>query len=108
MIIYNVTISLVDPKIEEEWLHWMITKHIPNVMNTGCFLNYKICKLMVEDEITYAIQYTCKDLATLEEYQTEFSPVLQTEHNEKYKGKFGAFRSLLEIVHEQKDGKSKS
>ena len=66
MIIYNVTISLVDPTIHEEWLHWMKTKHIPDVMHTGCFLSNKICRLMVDDEITYAIQYTCKDLATLE------------------------------------------
>ena len=101
MIIYNVTVSLVDSTIQEEWLNWMKTKHIPDVMNTGCFLSNKICKLMVDDEITYAIQYTCKDLATLEKYQTNFSPTLQAEHNVKYKGKFGAFRSLLEIVHEQ-------
>lgn len=101
MIIYNVTVSLVDSSIHEEWLHWMKTKHIPDVMNTGCFINNKICRLMVDDEITYAIQYTCKDLTTLEKYQTEFSPKLQSEHTEKYRGKFGAFRSLLEIVHEQ-------
>ena len=73
MIIYNVTVSLVDPTIHEEWLNWMKTKHIPDVMNTGCFLSNKICKLMVDDEITYAIQYTCKNLDTLEKYQTEFS-----------------------------------
>ena len=101
MIIYNVTLSLVDPTIHEEWLHWMKTKHIPDVMDTGCFVNNKICRLMVDDEITYAIQYTCKDLATLGKYLTEFSPELQAEHTEKYRGKFGAFRSLLEIVHEQ-------
>ena len=100
MIIYNVTISLVDPTIHEEWLHWMKTKHIPDVMNTGCFHGNKICRLMVDDEITYAIQYTCKDLATLEKYQQEFSSELQTEHTERYRGKFGAYRSLLEIVHE--------
>ena len=27
---------------------------------------------MVDDEITYAIQYTCKNLATLEKYQQDF------------------------------------
>ena len=27
---------------------------------------------MVDDEITYAIQYTCKDLATLYKYQRSF------------------------------------
>ena len=101
MIIYNITVSLVDPTIQEEWLNWMKTKHIPEVMDTGCFISNKICKLIADDEITYAIQYTCKDLATLEKYQTEFSPSLQEEHKKKYKGKFGAFRSLLEIVHEQ-------
>ena len=101
MIIYNVTISLVDPTIHEEWLHWMKTKHIPDVMNTGCFLSNKIYRLMVDDEITYAIQYTCKDLATLEKYEQEFLPKLQAEHSEKYRRKFGAFRSLLEIIHEQ-------
>ena len=56
---------------------------------------------MSDDEITYAIQYTCKDLDTLEKYQTEFSKSLQEEHKKKYRRKFGAFRSLLEIVHEQ-------
>lgn len=101
MIIYNVTVSLVDATIHEEWLNWMKTKHIPKVMDTGCFLSNKICKLISDDEITYAIQYTCKDLATLEKYQTEFSQSLQEEHKKKYRRKFGAFRSLLEIVHEQ-------
>ena len=41
MIIYNVTVSLVDQTIHEEWLNWMKTKHIPDVMNTGCFLSNK-------------------------------------------------------------------
>ena len=72
MIIYNVTVSLIDQTIQEDWLHWMKTKHIPDVMNTGCFVKNKICRLMVDDEITYAIQYTCKDLATLEKYHQDF------------------------------------
>lgn len=101
MIIYNVTVSLVDKTIHEEWLHWMKTKHIPDVMKTNCFKSNKICRLMVEDEITYAIQYTCEDLATLEKYQSKFAVDLQADHNKKYKGKFGAFRSILKIVHQQ-------
>ena len=92
MIIYNVTVILLDPTIHEEWLNWMKTKHIPDVMNTGCFLSNKICRLMVDDEITYAIQYTCKDLATLEKYQQEFHQHYKRTHR-KYRGKFGAFRS---------------
>lgn len=101
MIIYNVTVSL-DPSIHEDWLQWMKETHIPDVMNTNCFIDNKICRLMVDDEITYAIQYTCKDEATLEHYQASFAPQLQEEHRARYRGKFGAFRTLLEIVHEHK------
>ena len=39
--------------------------HIPEVMDTGYFLDNKICRLLVEDEITYAIQYFCKNMDTL-------------------------------------------
>ena len=69
MIIYNVTVSLVDQSIHQDWLKWMKEIHIPEVMDTGYFLDNKICRLLVEDEITYAIQYTCKDMDTLNEYQ---------------------------------------
>jgi hypothetical protein len=99
MIIYNVTISL-DPSIHKEWLDWMINKHIPDVMDTGYFLENKICKLLVDDEVTYAIQYTCKDTNTLEMYQKKCSVKLQEEHNEKFRDKFGAFRTILEIIHQ--------
>ena len=62
MILYNVTVSLVDQSIHQDWLKWMKEIHIPEVMDTGYFLDNKICRLLVEDEITYAIQYACKDM----------------------------------------------
>jgi hypothetical protein len=34
MILYNVTVS-VDPEIHDEWLAWMKSKHIPDVLATG-------------------------------------------------------------------------
>jgi hypothetical protein len=101
MIIYNVTINI----IEEEhcnWLEWMKNSHIPKVIKTGCFNDYKICKLLTsqEDEtgITYAIQYTCNSLNDLNFYQANFAPQLQKEHSEKFAGKFVAFRSILETI----------
>ncbi len=100
MIVYNVTVSL-DSSIHEEWLHWMKTKHIPDVMNTGIFIENKVCRLLVDDEITYAIQYTCESTEKLNEYNEKYAAELQKEHTEKYRGKFGSFRSLLEIVHQQ-------
>lgn len=97
MIIYNVTVS-IDQSIHEDWLQWMKEVHIPEVMETGFFLENKVCRLMVDDEITYAIQYTCENIDKLNEYQEKYAPNLQEKHTNRYRGKFGAFRTLLEIV----------
>ncbi len=98
-IIYNVTVN-IENDVREEWLQWMKQKHIPDVMQTGYFMENKICKVLVDEEqgTTYSIQYTCESRERLEEYQREHSPKLQREHAEKFANKFVAFRTLLEIV----------
>jgi hypothetical protein len=99
MIIYNVTV-LIEYATEKEWVEWMQSKHIPDIMSTGRFINYKMCRIITEadDGVSYAIQYTCKDMETLHEYQAKEAPELQKEHADKYAGKFAAFRTLLEVV----------
>ncbi len=100
MIIYNVTLN-VDESIHVEWLEWMKSKHIPDVMATGQFVESKIFKLLTpspEIGVTYAIQYTLNSMNDLEKYQREFSNNLQKETIEKYGGKFHAFRTVLETV----------
>lgn len=100
MILYNVTVK-IDTKVHEEWLQWMQTVHIIDVLRTGLFLDAQISRVLGQDEsegITYAIQYSCKDMATLQKYSTTYAPKLQVEHTERYKGKFVAFRTLLEVV----------
>jgi hypothetical protein len=99
MIIYNVTVN-IENDVREEWLNWMKTVHIPDVMATGLFLENKICKVLVDEEqgTTFSIQYTTATMKELEEYQRTHAPRLQKEHTERYAGKFVAFRTLLEIV----------
>lgn len=100
MIIYNVTVS-IDNSVAEEWLDWMKSIHIPEVMATGFFLNNQIARLLHEEDnggTTYAVQYTCRSLADLEEYQRDHAPELQAKVTNRYGEKFLSFRSLLEIV----------
>ncbi|MCS6978965.1 MAG: DUF4286 family protein [Flavobacteriales bacterium] len=96
-IIYNVTIN-VDDEIREEWLDWMRRVHIPDVMNTGCFTSWRLCRLLVEEEkgTTFAIQYTAASLEDFEKYQKNFAAELQRQHSEKFRDRFVAFRTLLE------------
>lgn len=103
-IFYNVTVK-ISHDVHDEWLKWMTEVHVPDVMNTGKFLESKICKLMGMDEddgITYSFQYLAPDMKTFMEYQNEFSKALQKDHTDRYKDKYVAFRSLMEVHHELK------
>lgn len=99
MIIYNVTVK-IDLDVHDEWLQWMRQTHIPEVMSTGKFIDHQVAKVLVDDQdgITYAIQYKCKSMAELEDYQQNHADALQRDHAERYKDKFVAFRTLLELV----------
>jgi hypothetical protein len=100
MIIYNVTIN-IDQSVHDEWLTWMRTSHIPDVMRTGMFNESRILKVLGDDESggnTYSIQYTCDNMEKLQQYIDIYAPALRGEHTMRYKDKFVAFRTLLEII----------
>ena len=100
MIIYNVTVK-VEHSIHNEWLEWMRSKHIPNVMQIKCFSNFQMLKVLEQDEkesTTYTIQYFCDKMEKYVRYKKEFAPSLQAEHYEKFRDKFVAFRTLMKIV----------
>jgi hypothetical protein len=100
MILYNVTIC-IDDSVHEEWLEWMKTKHIPDVLSTGLFIKNKIFKIIsagAGEGNTYSIQYFLRSMDDYEKYQKEFASRLQQEHSVKYLNKFVAFRTLMELV----------
>jgi Domain of unknown function (DUF4286) len=98
MYIYNVTVNL-DASIHEEWLNWMKQKHVPDVLNTGCFTENRILRVLVDDEgATYSVQYHFDTMEIYEKYQKEFAPALQKEHADKYSGMFAAHRTLLQVM----------
>ena len=98
MIIYNVTVK-IESEVAKEWLQWMKNEHIPEVIHTGLFTHARILKLIGHDDeqgIAYAIQYHCRDMASLEKYQAEFAKELQSKHTERYKDKYVAFRTIMQ------------
>lgn len=100
MVIYNVTVK-VDNAVYEEWLHWMKTVHIPDVMATGYFTGYTFLHLLGHDDeqgVSYTIQYRCNSLSDFEAYEANCALALRNEHTERYKNRFVAFRTLLEEV----------
>ena len=99
MVIYSVTVNIEDES-EKDWLEWMKKVHIPQVLDSGLFQDYRLLKVLTrqEDETgqTYNIQYECKSISDFEEYQEKHAMNIQKEHSERYKGKFFAFRTILE------------
>lgn len=100
MILYNVTVNVEDDVVDE-WLAWMKEKHIPDVLATGQFVDYKIYRLIGEipnNGITYSIQYFARSMKEIDNYLANFATKLRDEHMKKFKDKHVAFRTVLESV----------
>ena len=101
MVLYNVTVN-IDDDVEQDWIAWMKDEHIPEVMQTGYFMEYRIMRMLSEspDETgkTYAIQYMADSLAKLETYLEKSAPKLQKQSIIRYGTKMAAFRTVLEEI----------
>ena len=100
MFIYNITIK-VNNSIVEEWLKWQREEHIPEIMSTGLFDQYKFFRLLDQDDAegpTFVIQYHTADRKNYDQYINEHAPVLKEKAIAKWANGFIAFRSLLESV----------
>lgn len=85
MITYEVKIS-IDPNAESDWLNWMKTKHVPDVIATGLVRSFQILSPQGEDN-TYHFHYHFENQADYDRYQQEFSTPLRDDHNQRYADK---------------------
>jgi hypothetical protein len=100
MIVYNVTIK-VDNDVAADWVRWMQTQHIADVINTGCFTECRLCRLLEQDEsdgITYSAQYLCNSIEDYERYIAQYADEMRERGRKMFGGKFAAFRSVMEII----------
>lgn len=99
MYIYNVTINIQED-VHEDWVNWMRTEHIPDMLNTNKFTKALMTRVMVEEEMggmTYSIQYTLESKEMLQRYYEEDAAILRQKTG-AFAGKFVAFRTELQIV----------
>lgn len=100
MIIYNITIK-VNNSISDEWLKWQLEEHIPEIMSTGLFDQYKFFRLLDQDDTdgpTFVLQYYTGERKYYDQYIKEHAPKLREKAFIKWGDGFIAFRSLLESV----------
>lgn len=102
MYIYNVTINIQE-EVRDEWVEWMKTEHIPDMLKTGKFIKALMTRVVVNEEmggVTYSVQYTAKSKQMLERYYEEDAKILRGK-SAIFEGKFVAFRTELEVIAEQ-------
>jgi hypothetical protein len=100
MILYSVTIN-IENDVHDEWLTWMTTQHVPEVLQTGLFVENRILKLLNEYDnggTTYSFQYYLKNMEDYNKYQQLHDLHIQTSIEQRYKNKYVAFRTLLEVI----------
>ncbi len=100
MIVYNIT-SKVDHAIVEEWLQWQKQRHIPEMLATQLFLEYRFYKLLdhAEDiDETFVIQFFCESKQNYETYLHRFAPALREKSQKKWGDNVVSFRTLLKSV----------
>ena len=100
MILYNVTIK-VHNNIHNEWLQWLKEEHVIDIMQTKCFADFKILRLLEVDETegpTYAVQYFAESKALYNLYIEKFATEMRNRSFAKWGDKFIAFRSVMQIV----------
>jgi hypothetical protein len=100
MLLYNVTVG-IDKDVELEWLQWMKQHHIPNVLQTGMFIEAKIFKVLHDQEdgtTSYSVQYFARSIDEVQQYLEVFAPKLIEEHRQRFLNKHVAFRTLLQEI----------
>lgn len=100
MIIYNVT-TKVSLLIKDRWVEWMKQEHIPEIIATGLFHDYRMCRLLEQDDSdgpTYTAQYFTDTLENYYTYLQEYAPALRQKAFEMFGDQFVAFRTVMQVV----------
>ncbi len=100
MIIYNVT-AKVNHAFVDEWLKWMKQEHIPELMNTGLFLDYRLSRLLDQDETegpTFTVQYFCDSMEHYNTYIAEYAQAMRQKGLQRFGNNFIAFRTVMQVI----------
>lgn len=100
MFIYNITVK-VNKSIINEWVKWQQEEHIPEIMATELFSDFKFFRLLEQDDSdgpTFIVQYHTPSRNNYEKYIKQHAPVLREKAIKKWGNGFIAFRTLLQSV----------
>ncbi|MBC9933611.1 DUF4286 family protein [Chitinophaga qingshengii] len=100
MIIYNVTAKVATDK-HSDWLQWMREEQIPAMLSTGLFNDYRMCRLLEQDDTegpTYVIQYFTSSLEHYNTFLAVQANALRQRGYDLFGDRFIAFHTVMEVL----------
>jgi hypothetical protein len=100
MIIYNVTVK-VATDAHLQWLNWMRQEHIPAMLATGLFSDYRMSRLLEQDDQegpTYTVQYFAENLDQYHLFREKYQQALRQRGHAIFGDRFIAFTTVMEVV----------
>jgi len=100
MIVYNMTIK-IDWSIADFWLVWMTEEHLPEIMATGAFDEYKFYRLLGQDDQdgpTYTVQCFTSSPERIQGFEQSFAPGFARKASLKWGDQFASFHSVMSAV----------
>ena len=100
MFVYNIT-TKVDHTILDEWIRWQKEIHIPEIMATNLFTEFKFYQLLGHDDEggkNFVIQFIANRRAEYDAYLEQFASQLQKKTLVRWGDKTVSFRTLLRNV----------
>lgn len=76
-IYYEVTATILDLGIADEWVRWMGSEHIDRVLQAGALAG-RVVRLDSPSN-TYLVQFEFESRQTFERYQSTHAPMLRRE-----------------------------
>lgn len=101
MFVYNITIK-VDNQITGEWLQWQKEIHIPEILSTGFFYDFRFYELLEQDNSegrTFVIQFFAMEQQHHNEYMHNHARQFGEKEFKKWGYQFISFTTLLKSVH---------
>jgi len=101
-LLINDTIRIAHSEADS-WLNWMQQIVFPILKKSSLIESYRLTRIKedeADDGVSFACQYICSDSITYSDFINNFDPKIQQEQINRFSGKFGTFRSVLEILEE--------
>ena len=100
MFVYNITLK-IENKYIQEWMDWVKTVQIPDILATGCFYEYRFYELMEieeEDGRTFVLQFLAHSKSDYNRYKEIHHTSFRRRSVDKWQDHVVSFRTLLKNV----------